>query len=40
MGMFKVFTFVVYALFEPGANLSFVSLYIANQLDILPEKTL
>ena len=38
MGMIKVFTFDVYALLDPGASLSFVTYYVANQVEILPEK--
>ena len=38
MGVIKVFTFNVYALLDPGACLSFVTPYVANQFEILPEK--
>ena len=37
-GMIKVFTFDVYALLDPGVILSFVTPYVANQFEILPEK--
>ena len=37
-GMIKVFTFDVYALLDPGAILSFITPYVANQFEILPEK--
>ena len=36
--MIKVFTFDVYALLDPRACLSFVTPYVANQFEILPEK--
>ena len=36
--MIKVFTFDVYALLDPGASLSFITPYVANQFEILPEK--
>ena len=36
--MIKVFNFDVYALLDPGASLSFVTPYVANQFEILPEK--
>ena len=36
--MIKVFTFDVYALLDPGTSLYFVTPYIANQFEILPEK--
>ena len=36
--MIKVFTFDVYALLDPVASVSFVTPYVANQLEILPEK--
>ena len=39
-GMIKVFTFDVYALLDPGASLSFVTSYIVNKFNILPEKAL
>ncbi|XP_049391574.1 uncharacterized protein LOC125856005 [Solanum stenotomum] len=35
--MIKVFTFDVYALLDPGASLSFLTLYIAMRFDTLPE---
>ena len=38
MGVIKVFTFNVYALLDPGACLSFVTPYVANQFEILLEK--
>ncbi|KAH0637918.1 hypothetical protein KY289_037833 [Solanum tuberosum] len=37
-GMIKVFAFDVYALLDPGASLSFVTPYVANQFDVLPER--
>ena len=37
-GMIKVFAFDVYALLDPGASLYFVTPYVANQFEILPEK--
>ncbi|WMV40954.1 hypothetical protein MTR67_034339 [Solanum verrucosum] len=37
-GMIKVFTFNVYALLDPGASLSFVTPYVANQFEVLPER--
>ncbi|KAH0694961.1 hypothetical protein KY285_022058 [Solanum tuberosum] len=37
-GMIKVFAFNVYALLDPGASLSFVTPYVANQFEILPER--
>ena len=37
-GMIKVFTFDVYALLDPGASLSFVTPYVANKFDVLPER--
>ncbi|KAH0693675.1 hypothetical protein KY285_020772 [Solanum tuberosum] len=36
--MIKVFTFDVYTLLDPRASLSFVTLYVANKLGVLPEK--
>ncbi|KAH0654435.1 hypothetical protein KY290_032963 [Solanum tuberosum] len=38
IGMIKVFTLDVYALLDPGASLSFVTPYVANIFDVLPEK--
>ena len=38
MGMIKVLTFDVYALLDIGKSLSFVTPYVANQFEILPEK--
>ena len=38
IGMIKVFMFYVYVLLEPGKSLSFVTPYVANQFEILPEK--
>ena len=35
--MIKVFTFDVYALLDPKACFSFVTPYVANKFDILPE---
>ncbi|XP_069150812.1 uncharacterized protein [Solanum lycopersicum] len=40
LSMIKVFTFDVYALLDPGASLSFVTSYIVNKFNILPEKAL
>ncbi|KAH0709554.1 hypothetical protein KY284_010981 [Solanum tuberosum] len=37
-GMIKVFVFDVYAFLDPGASLSFVTPYVANKFDVLPEK--
>ncbi|KAH0679031.1 hypothetical protein KY284_020116 [Solanum tuberosum] len=37
-GMIKVFVFDVYALLDPGASLSFVTHYVADKFDILPER--
>ncbi|KAH0689164.1 hypothetical protein KY289_016522 [Solanum tuberosum] len=37
-GMIQVFTFDVYTLLDPGASLSFVTLYVANKFDVIPEK--
>jgi len=37
-GMMKVFTFDVYALLDLGTSLPFVTLYVANKFDVLPEK--
>ncbi|KAH0657055.1 hypothetical protein KY285_031937 [Solanum tuberosum] len=37
-GMIKVFTFDAYALLDPGASLSFVTPYVANKFDVIPEK--
>ncbi|KAG5586628.1 hypothetical protein H5410_047062 [Solanum commersonii] len=37
-GMIKVFTLDVYALLDPGACLSFVTPYVANKFDVLPNK--
>ena len=37
-GMIKVFAFDVYALLDPGASLSFVTPYVANKFDVLPER--
>ncbi|KAH0711565.1 hypothetical protein KY289_007524 [Solanum tuberosum] len=37
-GMIKVFAFDVYALLDPGASLSFVTPYVANEFDVLPER--
>uniref|UniRef100_M1D8V3 Retrotransposon gag protein n=1 Tax=Solanum tuberosum TaxID=4113 RepID=M1D8V3_SOLTU len=36
--MIKAFTFDVYALLDPGASLYFVTPYVANKFDVLPEK--
>ena len=36
--MIKVFTLDVYALLDPRAILCFVTPYVSNQFDILPEK--
>ena len=36
--MIKVFTFDVYALLDPWASLSFMTPYVANKFEILPEK--
>ena len=36
--MIKVFTFNIYALLDPGESLSFVTLYVANNFEIHPEK--
>ena len=36
-GMIRVFSFDCYALLDPGATLSFVTPYVANQFAILPE---
>ncbi|KAG5615358.1 hypothetical protein H5410_015182 [Solanum commersonii] len=38
IGMIKVFTFYIYALLDPGASLSFVTLYVAMNFDVLPKK--
>ncbi|WMV45522.1 hypothetical protein MTR67_038907 [Solanum verrucosum] len=37
-GMIQVFNFDVYALLDPGANLSFVTPYVAMNFDVLPKK--
>ena len=37
-GMVKVFAFDVYALLDPGVSLSFVTPYVVNSFDVLPEK--
>ncbi|KAH0776360.1 hypothetical protein KY290_007771 [Solanum tuberosum] len=37
-GMIKVFAFDVYALLDPGSSLSFVTPYVANKFDALPER--
>ena len=37
IGMLRVFSFDCYALLDPGATLSFVTPYVANQFEILPE---
>ncbi|KAH0722564.1 hypothetical protein KY290_005215 [Solanum tuberosum] len=37
-GMIKVFTLNFYALLNPGASLSFVTLYVAMKFHVLPEK--
>ena len=37
-GMIKVFTFNVYTLLDPGESLFFLTPYVANQFEILPEK--
>ncbi|KAG5572875.1 hypothetical protein H5410_062641 [Solanum commersonii] len=39
-GMIQIFNFDVYALLDPGASLSFVTLYVAMNFDVLPEKLL
>uniref|UniRef100_M1DRU7 Gag-pol polyprotein n=1 Tax=Solanum tuberosum TaxID=4113 RepID=M1DRU7_SOLTU len=39
-GMIKVFTFYVYAFLDPGASLYFVTPYVANKFDNLPEQLL
>ncbi|KAG5610899.1 hypothetical protein H5410_022180 [Solanum commersonii] len=36
--MIKVFNFDVYALLDPGESLAFVTPYVANKFDVLPEK--
>ena len=38
MSMIKFLNFDVYILLDPGASLSFVTPYVANQFEILPEK--
>ena len=38
IGMIKVFTLDVYALLDPGTSLSFVTPYVANKFDVIPEK--
>ncbi|XP_069148257.1 uncharacterized protein [Solanum lycopersicum] len=40
ISMIKVFTFDVYALLDVGSILSFVTPYVANKFEILPEKLL
>ncbi|KAH0784113.1 hypothetical protein KY290_003711 [Solanum tuberosum] len=37
-GMIKVFAFDVFALLDPGASLSFVTPYVANKFEVLPER--
>ncbi|KAH0776452.1 hypothetical protein KY290_007863 [Solanum tuberosum] len=37
-GMIRVFAFDVYALLDPRASLSFVTPYVANKFDVLPER--
>ncbi|KAG5600328.1 hypothetical protein H5410_031698 [Solanum commersonii] len=37
-GLIKVFTLDVYTLLNAGANLFFVTPYVANNFDVLPEK--
>ncbi|KAH0695075.1 hypothetical protein KY285_022172 [Solanum tuberosum] len=37
-GMINVLAFNVYALLDPGASLSFVTSYVANKFDVLPER--
>uniref|UniRef100_M1DFS0 Retrotransposon gag protein n=1 Tax=Solanum tuberosum TaxID=4113 RepID=M1DFS0_SOLTU len=37
-GVIKVFAFDVYALLDPGTSLSFVTPYVANKFDVIPEK--
>ncbi|WMV32498.1 hypothetical protein MTR67_025883 [Solanum verrucosum] len=37
-GMIQVFEFTVYALLDPGASLSFVTLYVAMNFDVIPEQ--
>ena len=36
--MIKVFTFDVYAFLDSGSSLSFVTPYVANKFEILPER--
>ena len=38
MGMIQVLSFDVYPLLDPGTSLSFLTPYVANQFEILPEK--
>ncbi|XP_015057517.1 uncharacterized protein LOC107003738 [Solanum pennellii] len=37
-GMIRVFDFTVYPLLDPGASLSFLTLYISMNFEIFPEK--
>ncbi|KAG5599215.1 hypothetical protein H5410_030585, partial [Solanum commersonii] len=37
-GMIQVFDFIVYALTDPGASLSFVTPYVAMNFDVIPEQ--
>src|SRR5688572_9327288 len=37
MGMLRVFHFDVYALIDPGANISFVSPYVSMRFSVKPE---
>ena len=37
-GMIQVFDLTIYALLDPGESLSFVTLYVANNFEIHPEK--
>ncbi|KAG5589895.1 hypothetical protein H5410_040409 [Solanum commersonii] len=37
-GMIQVFNYNVYALLDPGASLSFVTLYVAMYFNVIPEQ--
>ena len=37
IGMLKVFNFDVYALLDPGANLSIVTPFVATRFDMVPD---
>src|SRR5688572_26991763 len=39
-GMLKIFSIDVYALLDPGANLSFVTPFVANRFEVVPEMLL